>query len=317
MLRTWRRPVLFERQGALGDIICTFPAVLQLKKRHPKAAFVYSCHRDFVHLPEMGAITKHVTTASFDKGTVWSFFFEEIYHFRYGDEIDGCVSTRTIIEEFCVQHGVAVTDEHPHLKINPQALSRVRSLLLDYPLSVGPLVFFHLGPSWPVREWAHACWIDLARALESQGFSNIILLGVDKHVELGTVPGFTVPGVVSLVNRLTVEETAALVSIGGLLVGIDSGLLHLAASTDTPAVGIFGATSPEFRFSRNSSCVFVASPVECQGCHHRLPRLHWKTGCPYDIKCMKTINVSSVVQACLLKLASKETGSLPACDGRN
>jgi hypothetical protein len=49
--------------------------------------------------------------------------------------------------------------------------------------------------------------------------------------------------------------------------------------------------------------LFVVSDVECQGCHHRVPRLHWITGCPYDIKCMKAIRVDQVLQACLTGLA--------------
>jgi hypothetical protein len=49
----------------------------------------------------------------------------------------------------------------------------------------------------------------------------------------------------------------------------------------------------------------VVSQVECAGCYHRLPRLHWETGCPYDIKCMKTIRVDEVLQASL-----KEPGSI-------
>jgi hypothetical protein len=48
----------------------------------------------------------------------------------------------------------------------------------------------------------------------------------------------------------------------------------------------------------------VVADVECAGCYHRLPRLHWVTGCPYDIRCMKTLPVEAVVQACLVKLSS-------------
>jgi hypothetical protein len=47
---------------------------------------------------------------------------------------------------------------------------------------------------------------------------------------------------------------------------------------------------------------FVVSDVECQGCYHRLPRLHWVTGCPHDIKCMKTLPVDAVLNACLERL---------------
>src|SRR5689334_940881 len=96
-LRTGRRPVLLERGGALGDIICTFPAAEMLKKRHPKEAILYSCHRDFASLPKMGGITTHTTGAHVSKGSFWSRFFSAVYHFDYGDERPGEVSTQAII----------------------------------------------------------------------------------------------------------------------------------------------------------------------------------------------------------------------------
>jgi len=77
---------------------------------------------------------------------------------------------------------------------------------------------------------------------------------------------------------------------------------HIAAATRTPAVGIFGMTRPEYRFSKNFRKNFVATGVECAGCEHRKPRLHWVTGCPHDIQCMKQISVEEVLRACLAKL---------------
>jgi ADP-heptose:LPS heptosyltransferase len=305
-LRTFRRPVLFSRLGALGDIICTFPAALELKKRHPRAAFIYSCLPDFARLPEMGGITTQITSVQFASNSRWRFFFAMIYEFRYADEIAGETCRQTTIEDFCSQFGLAKTDEHPRLQPNPPALARVNSFLAALNLPPGPRIFFHLGPSWPVRQWPLAAWADLAEKLRARGFANLIHLGVNKHVEMGSAAAEDVPGTISLVNQLTVEETVAMISLGSLVVGIDSGLLHIAASTRTPAVGVFGPTSPEFRFGKGSSCSVVVSDVECQGCHHRVPRLHWRTGCPYDIACMKNIQGGEVVQACLAKLGVSE-----------
>lgn len=306
-LRTWRRPVLFVRPGALGDILCTFPAALELKKRHPGAAFIYCCHRDFTCLPRLGEVTPHVTSAYFAPKSRWNFLLSAVYHFDYADEQPGSASTETIIAEFCRQHGVPVTDSHPRLHVDPKALSRVKSRLADLNLHGGPLAILHLGPSWPVREWPRDAWVSLIQELKRHGTDNVIQVGAGKHVQLGKVQDTAIPEAMSLVGRLTLEETIALISLGQLFVGIDSGLLHIAAALRTPAVGIFGATSPRFRFSTNSSCAFVVSRVECQGCHHRMPRLHWMTGCPYDIRCMKAISTKEVLAACLSQLKAGRT----------
>lgn len=302
LLRTRRRPVLFVRRGALGDIICTFPAALELKKRHPGAAFIYSCHPDFAALPEMGGVTHRTTSVEFAEKSFWAFFFAAIYPFRYGDDQPDAVSTQTPIEEFCNQHQIPATDAHPHLKVRSSALERVKALLDGFRSNGQPFVIFHAGPSWPVREWPLEAWSALAGELHSRLGVAIIQLGVDQHVERGAVIGGEISGARSLVNQLTLEETAACISLCSLVVGIDSGLLHLAVALRIPAVGIFGPTSPGLRFSPKSTGSFVVSGVKCQGCHHRLPRLHWRTDCPYHIECMKTIDPGAVAQSCVAKV---------------
>ena len=112
----------------------------------------------------------------------------------------------------------------------------------------------------------------------------------------------TVPGAVSLLDAFTVEECIAAIASAKLFIGIDSGLLHMAAAMRTPAVGLWGCTSPRFFYAENVRKNFVVSEVACQGCYHRLPRLHWITGCPHDIQCMKQISVEEVLRACLAKL---------------
>jgi len=301
ILRNRGRPLLFSRHVGLGDIICTFPAALELKRRHPGLACIYSCHSDFACLPRLGGVTNIV--APFNARmlkTCWAFLFTAVYQFDYGDK--NGASSEIIIEAFGRQHDVKLDGDHPRLQIDDDVRARMQSLLDRQSFGKGPVVVIHPGPSWPVREWPRDSWGALALELQRQEFHNIMQVGIGKHLDAGIAEPYCFPGVVSMVDKLTLEESIALISLCDLLVGIDSGLLHIAASLRRPAIGIFGPTTPSFRFSPKSSCSFVISGVECQGCHHRLPCLHWITGCPYDIKCMKIISVQEVLQACLKKL---------------
>src|ERR1700761_4774634 len=62
IFRTGKRPVIFEKYSGIGDIICTIPAALELKKRHPGAEVIYNCHPEYASLPGMGGVTEHVTS---------------------------------------------------------------------------------------------------------------------------------------------------------------------------------------------------------------------------------------------------------------
>jgi len=313
ILRSGKRPVLFFRFVGIGDVICTFPAVEELKKRHPDHVYIYSCYPQFVCLPRMGGITSEIVSVQINIINIleayWSFLFTKIYTFLQIDDpgyksVGTTLNQISVIEEFGRQHHVGVSDSHPRLEVEPSVLARVKSLLEKQGSCQGPLIVIHCGPSWRVREFPHESWATLIESLRIRGLSNIVQLGTSDHSCLGAVGSMIFPDIVSLVDQLTLEESIALISLSDLFIGIDSGLLHVAASLRIPGVGIFGATSPRYRFSKTSSCTFVMSDIACQGCHHREPRLHWESGCPFDVACMRTLRAESVLEECLSRLTS-------------
>jgi len=300
MLSTRRRPVLFSRYMALGDVICAFPAALELKKRHPGAAFIFHCRKDYNCLPRLGGVTTHMVDhlnvpLIEDK---YSFLFAAIYKFTYSDENENCPAKEAVVAEFCRQHQVPIAENHPRLETDPAAVVQVKAILKQHQLDNGPLIVIHPGPTWIVREWPLTAWTQLVQGLMDAGYKNIVQLGSGQAGTVGSALDKPIPGVVSLVNKLTLEETIALISLSKLLAGIDSGLLHIAAAVRTPAIGIFGPTSAQFRFGPAACVTSVAGAVDCQGCHHRVPRLHWITGCPHDVVCMKSITPDRVLQSC-------------------
>lgn len=306
LLRDRRRPVIFSRYTGMGDIICTIPAARELMKRHPGATFIYNCYADFADVPRLAGIAQHVTSlkAIGLVGHWYRFLLGGFYHFAHGDDQPDGGCNEPMVAEFCRQFGVPITEEHPELHAGPAAREKARQILAARGLDNTGLVLIHPGPSWPVREWPAASWEQLMDALRAQGFSNIGQLGVGRYMNFGKVEVAPIRGAVSLLDAFTIEECIAAISMAKLFIGIDSGLLHIAACTRTPSVAVFGMTLPEVRFSENFRKDFVVARVECVGCEHRKPRLHWVTGCPYDIKCMKTLPVEPVLKACLAKLAS-------------
>jgi len=195
--------------------------------------------------------------------------------------------------------------DHPRLTVPPSLQQRIEALLSPLPLVSGqPIVVFHTGPTWAIREWPLASWHELVGRLRADGFQNLIHVGASKNAFIGEQPTDTIPGVISLVDKLTLEETIGLIARANLLVGIDSGLLHMAAGVQTPFVGVWGPTSPNLRFSDKTNQTAAVSQEPCQGCHHRLPCLHWISGCQNDIRCMRNLRPADVLAACHRQLPS-------------
>ena len=82
-----------------------------------------------------------------------------------------------------------------------------------------------LTKAWP---WDRV--VQLARAV---GPHEVVLLGA---------PGAEIPGAIDLRGRTTLAEAAAVIRAGRCYVGIDSGLMWIAASLQAPAVGLYGTS---------------------------------------------------------------------------
>ena len=160
------------------------------------------------------------------------------------------------------------------------------------------LIGIHAGPSWAVREWTLAAWTELARLLRRNLDCVMIQLGSDAETGRGYVRAPRIAGTEDWVGKLSLAETVAALEQVDLFVGIDSGLLHAAGAVGTRTVGLFGPVNPELRMPVETPSIAVTSEVPCLGCHHRLPRLHWRQGCPHDIQCMAGISPQEVLHAC-------------------
>jgi ADP-heptose:LPS heptosyltransferase len=308
ILRTGRRPVIFSRFAGMGDIINSIPAALELKKRHPGATFIYNCGSSSICLPRMGGVTDFATSCP-EIGLVSYWYrglLKRFYSFASDDDDLTRDDTLNSIVAFGKNLGVQTSETHPPLVIGDAARQAAHRAVATFNFDASPLVVIHTGPSSKVRQWPREHWTSLVAALNRQGFKNILQLGAraGSYASADNTETAPLPGVFSLMEQLPLEQSIALIAEADLYVGIDSGLLHAAAAVKTPTVGIWGPTSAHFRLSAEEKKSSVTSAIECQGCHHRMPRLHWETGCPHDIRCMREIQPDAVLRACMYVLVA-------------
>ena len=300
-----RRPVVFERLAGIGDIICSIPAARMLKERHPGARFIYNCHPDLVVIPKLFGIADRVTACP-AMGLVshwYGFLLAGKYEFIHGEPF----TVRTTVRDYCDQYQLPPQDEHPHLELPDDLRERARKILLEKGIDPGSFITIHPGPTGPVREWPRDRWCRLVTQLQAAGQRQIVQLGVGHYYDRGVVVMEPIPGAVSLLDALSLEESVAVIALAKVHIGVDSGLLHVAAAVGTPGIGIFGNTLPEYRFSEAYRRTFVVSQIYCRGCAHYLAATPFINDCPEHIRCMKEIQPETVLRACLdvLQLPAK------------
>jgi len=104
------------------------------------------------------------------------------------------------------------------------------------------------------------------------------------------------PRLVNLVDRLTLHETTRCLSHSELTISNDSFPLHLALTTPTKVLGLFGPTRPRTYFMPNRpNAEALSLRLYCSPCIH-----HWDPPpCGGDNQCMKRIDVERVLAAAL------------------
>lgn len=89
--------------------------------------------------------------------------------------------------------------------------------------------------------WPEADWQAVLQHLQSLGLKAVLLAGNVAERERAERLAQTVPGS-SVLPRLSLRETAAVLWGARLMVGLDSGLTHLSAALGRPTLGIYCAT---------------------------------------------------------------------------
>jgi ADP-heptose:LPS heptosyltransferase len=314
-----KRAVIIWRTAALGDIICTLPLCLEIRKRHPGRLLICVTLRSYKPVVLLSRSVDVVCGIDHVYGKPsWipplkPFLFGlvgDFYEPRTTDErTDFKVGAKChLIDDLAESCGLTLTDRKPRLFPSAQLIEETCQAngLSEHLTEERVLIGINGGHTWPVREWDAVKWQAIIDKIHAEYDAIIIQFGLD--LGPGVYDAYNhFKGVRSFVSRLDQEALIALVARCHLVVSIDSGPVQVAGAVDTPVVGLYGAVNPLFRLPPDSLSVGLHSEVPCLFCHHETPIGHWKNGCPYDIRCMKQLEVEPVFEAIKKMLAARLT----------
>jgi ADP-heptose:LPS heptosyltransferase len=134
------------------------------------------------------------------------------------------------------------------------------------------IVVIHPGTAAAVKLWRPEAWSHVANAITSSStqptLPRIVFTGSKSERPMleEIAQGITSP--VVLITGTTLGQLAALLSRAQLVLGVDSGPLHLATSQNTPTVRIFGPTDPHLAgpWGPPEQNLVIASTQRCPSC---------------------------------------------------
>lgn len=127
----------------------------------------------------------------------------------------------------------------PHTPVNyglrPPSLPRTRS---------GPFcVAFH-ATSRPSKLWPSERWITLGKTLADHGIETLLPSGNEQEQRAAQRIAQGIGAGAEALARMSVADLAGVIAGSRFAVGVDTGLVHLAAALNRPTVGIFCDSDP-------------------------------------------------------------------------
>ncbi len=314
-----KKLVVVARYGGIGDIVCTFPAVAELVRENPANPVVYVVRKSLKELVERSGLQVKVVAVRnhLELPSKPSWVFKRSTYLSYpGEDWAAGHLPGRLTDGFARCLGFSGATGKPSLRVDRTRADELRAELLGRfgqaerkardvraPADTGPglspafpepLVLLHSGPTWAVKEWPIESWAGLAAKLKSELSCVVLQLVADRNITLRNPVCRVIPGAEAVECKDDIDKLLHLVAAVDLLIGIDSGPIHVAGAVGTLCVALFGPTDPSLILSNPERAASVFHRVECSFCHHRHPRLHWMSGCPHDIKCMKGLTVERV-----------------------
>ncbi len=111
--------------------------------------------------------------------------------------------------------------------------------VIDEPSCERPYAVFLLNTSRDTKLWSEAKWIRLAKETYQAGFDVHLLWGSSVEEERVRRVASQAGSFCQVMPRMSIKDCALEMQKSSFVVGVDTGLTHLAAATAKPTVGLF------------------------------------------------------------------------------
>ncbi len=202
-------------------------------------------------------------------------------------EMDHHISDRSLAIAKVAFPGGTVPQEAGPLPVDDEARLEVEQKLTAVNFVESSLVVLHYGTTWVTKHWPLVYWQNLARRLvDEMGIRPVLTWGNDKELTAVQSIQHACGDKAVIWPRGDLKELTALLARADLVVGGDTGPIHIAAAVGTSTVSIFLVTDPRRNAPRGRGHSHVAADVDCAPCLRK--------ECDHALECGLSISVDTI-----------------------
>ncbi len=254
--------ILFVTSNRVGDAILSTGLLDHLIRVHPRARITVVCGRVaegvFTRMPNLDRI---ILLDKRPYGRHWLTLWRQVCLTRWdlvvdmrGTALSWLVPTRRRAVWHRLSREAHKTVENAAvLGLDPPPLPVTWTAAADHAVAARLLpagrTLVAIGPTanWAPKTWAPTEFADLFHELSTgplPGAVAVVFAGSGAMEAAMAAPLLAaLPAAIDLCGKLSLPEAAACLERCSLYIGNDSGLMHLAAATGIPTLGLFGPTS--------------------------------------------------------------------------
>ncbi len=301
--------VLIIKTSSLGDLIHTFPAVTDALRQKTGIVFDWLVEEDFAEVPAWHPGIQRVIPIALRRwrrnwwqarqsGQIKA-FTEDLRRTRYDRVLDAQGLLKSALPARLARGSRAGFDRasarEPLASLFYQqrytvpreqhAIMRLRQLFaqaLAYPLPDSapdygltgatrprqPVVLFLHSTSWESKHWPEAYWAELAQLAAAVGL-GVQLPWYAPEERLRAERIIKLAGTGVLLPRLGLSALRERLQTVQGVVGVDTGLAHIAAAESTPAVTLYGPTDARLTGALGSCQANLKADFPCAPCLQR------------------------------------------------
>ena len=197
-----------------------------------------------------------------------------------------------VIDIILANYGLIARDYECEMYFSPREEESVDRLQESLKLATDFVVIEPYSKShWfgDLREWSFERWERVVKSVREQ---NVPV------VQIGEGGRPILEGAIDMTGRTSFREAVLLMKRARLFLGQDGGLMHAANAVNVPSVIVWGGVNlPDFIGYRKHTV--LCRHVDCAPCGLR-------GDCPYDKKCLTTVEASEVISTVSGMLASSK-----------